>query len=144
MDRPLASNPERSASGTDTGERTGLNLKTALLGLGAIAVGYVIGRRLSSGSTDDLRERAGEALPGDGVEVPIGGTNEGTAVDPEEEIAGVDPTLEEVDERTGEDVEETPAEPGEMQVDEEAVDADVDEADREEDDEDRENEEREE
>ena len=134
--RFLSSNA-RSERGTDDGERRRLDLRTALLGLGALAAGYLVGRRLRSAdrpSAGDIRERAGAALPGDGVEVPIGNTGEeGTDAD----VAGTDPTLEEVDERTGgeagtdepaeaamegraeEDVEEEPAEPGEMHVDEE-------------------------
>lgn len=155
---------EPTAAGTTPG---GLDLRTAVLGVGALTAGYLVGRRLPSvvgASTGDLRERAGEALPGDGVDVPIGGTEEegegddegeeragtetGTTGEDDAEVAGTDPSLEEVDERTGqadgadsagadpvgagtvrveEDVDEEPAEPGEMQVDEDVVEEATDE-----------------
>ncbi len=120
-----------------------LDLRTAVLGVGALTAGYLVGSRLPTADrvpTGALRERAGEALPGDGVDVPIGGTDEdeGAAEDGEEtEMAGTAPSLEEVDERSGqprgadstaggttrveEDVGDEPAEPGEMQVDEAVV-----------------------
>lgn len=145
MSRFLSSNA-RSESGTDDEQRRTVNLRTTLLGLGALAAGYLVGRRLRSAdrpSTAGIRERAGEALPGDGVEVPIGGPgdDEGTDAD----VAGTDPTLEEVDERTEagaeadepaeeameeraeEDIQEEPAEPGEMHVDEEITEEVLDE-----------------
>ena len=126
-----------------------MNLRTAVLGLAAVAAGYVAGRRLlrlRGGSTDSIRERAGEALPGNGVDVPIGGTDEeeeaedeetggstdgGSGAD-DEPAPGADPSLEEIDERTEPDVSEEPAEPGEMQVDEDLVDEAVDEDETEE------------
>lgn len=125
-----------------------MNLRTAVLGVAALAAGYLVGRRvlrMRGASTDSLRERAGEALPGNGVEVPIGGTGEDeadeaevgageeTGADGDDEPApGADPSLEEIDERTASDVEEEPAEPGEMQVDEDVVDEAVDEDETEE------------
>ena len=161
MERFLSSNA-RSESGTvDERSRT-VDLRTALLGAGALAAGYLLGRSLRSAS---VRERAGAALPGNGVDVPIVGSGESDA-----EVAGTDPTLEEVDERTEggvegatggelagdleesdaedtdegvetvggdlesveeeraeEDIEEEPAEPGEMHVDEELAEEVLDE-----------------
>lgn len=112
----------------------GLNARTALLAVAALAVGFAIGRRLRrrGPSADELRERAGEAMPADGVEVPIGGseteeTDEAEGTEEAEESAPADPTLEEVDERTESDVEEEPAEPGEMYVDEELDEGEDDE-----------------
>lgn len=125
-----------------------LNLRSALFGVGALAGGYVVGRRLLGGGTPSaggLRERAGEALPGDGVDVPIvgkGGSGdddtsdeassaerEGETGGGDEPAPGADPSLEEIDERTGSDVKEEPAEPGEMQVDEDVLEEAVDDED---------------
>lgn len=151
--------------GTDDEQSRTVDLRTALLGAGALAAGYLLGRRLRSAtrrSTGQFRERAGAALPGDGVEVPIVGSNDADAG-----VAGADPALEEVDERTGrdvgelpereidkadagdaeegeldagmegleeraeDDIQEEPAEPGEMHVDEELADELLDEGDEE-------------
>lgn len=153
VSRLLPSTRTRREEATDAGTTVGqLDVRTAVLGVGALTAGYLVGRRLPSAagaSSGDLRERAGDALPGDGVDVPIGGTDAeggGAEADDETEVAGTDPSLEEVDERTGqpraeddagasttridEDVDEEPAEPGEMQVDEEVVEevADADAA----------------
>lgn len=140
--RLLPSTRPRREEATDDGTTLGeLDLRTAVLGIGALTAGYLVGRRLAStvrASTGGLRERAGEALPGNGVDVPIVGRDEGEAAEEDEaEVAGTDPSLEEVDERTGqpdgedrqtggttrveEDVGDEPAEPGEMQVDEDVV-----------------------
>lgn len=97
--------------------------RTALLGVGAFAAGYLVGRRLlgtGGPSTGGLLERVEEGLPGDGVDVSIGGTDVGA------EMAGADPTLEEVDERSEPDVKAEPAEPGETQIDEGWVEEDAD------------------
>ena len=102
------------------------------MGAGAVVAGYLLGRRLlgSGGpAPEDLRERAGEALPGDGVDVPIGDTSDDEGEEDEEVAPGADPSLEEIDERTGSDVKEEPAEPGEMQLDEDLVDEAVDDED---------------
>jgi hypothetical protein len=170
---PVASTVERflsaitpGESGTDDEQRRRVDLRTALLGAGALAAGYLLGRSLRSSnrpSTGALRERAGAALPGDGVEVPIVGSDEADAG-----AAGTDPTLEEVDERTGrdvgqvpereidkedtgasaeggidegveeeieeraeDDIQEEPAEPGEMHVDEDLAEEVLDEEDEE-------------
>ena len=150
--RLLPSTRPRREEATDDGTTLGeLDLRTAVLGVGALTAGYLVGRRLLSlarARTGGLRERAGDALPGNGVDVPIGGTDEdeGESGDEDEtEVAGTDPSLEEVDERTGqadeespsgegaarveEDIDDEPAEPGEMHVDEEVVEeaADADE-----------------
>lgn len=133
MVRLLPSNGRSSEEETDA-EATGrqLNLRTAVLGAGAVAAGYLLGRRiLGSGgpAPDDLRERAGEALPGNGVDVPIGDTTEDGVEADEDVAAGADPSLEEIDERTQSDVKEEPAEPGEMQIDEDLVDEAVEDED---------------
>lgn len=118
-----------------------IDLRTAVLGATALAAGYLVGSRLARGaSADALRERAGGALPGDGVDVPIVGDGEdedrgeGTAADEEagggsdgDAAPGADPSLEEMDERIMDDVEPEPAEPGEMHVDEDVVDEATDE-----------------
>jgi hypothetical protein len=124
------------------------DLRTAVLAVTAVAGGYLLGRRLfgaGGDSADSLRERAGDALPGNGVDVPIVGGGGETA-------PAADPSLEEVDERTMEDVEPEPAgsasgdveertvadaeaepaEAGEMQVDEEVVDEVLEEEETEE------------
>lgn len=135
MARLLPSDGSSSEEATDADATTSeLTLRTAVLGAGAVAAGFLLGRRLlGSGGPDpdDLRERAGEALPGDGVDVPIGdtGTDEESGDEDENEAgaAGADPSLEEVDERTQSDVKEEPAEPGEMQIDEDLVEETIDE-----------------
>ena len=124
--RLLPSNGRSSEEATDAEANTRqLNLRTAVLGAGAVVAGYLVGRRLlgSGGpAPDDIRERAGEALPGNGVDVPIGDTTEDGVEEDEDVAAGADPTLEEIDERTQSDVTEEPAEPGEVQIDEDLVD----------------------
>lgn len=130
MARLLPSDGSSSEEATDADEAASeLTLRTAVLGAGAVAAGFLLGRRLlGSGGpgAGGLRERAGEALPGDGVDVPIGDTS---TDDDETEAgaAGADPSLEEVDERTQSDVKEEPAEPGEMQIDEDLVEETIDE-----------------
>lgn len=144
MARLLPSTRRRREEATDDGTTLGeLDLRSAVLGVGALTAGYLVGRRLATVGgmpTAGLRGQAGEALPGNGVDVPIGGTDEEgdeSAGDEAAEVAGTDPSLEEVDERSGqprgddstvggttrveEDVGDEPAEPGEMQVDEEVV-----------------------
>lgn len=144
MDRLLPSTRTRREEPTDAETVLGeLDLRTAVLGVGALTAGYLVGRRLPSAGgvpTGSLRARTSEALPGNGVDVPIGGTDEeesGAEVGDETGTAGAAPSLEEVDERTGqprgdddagagttrvdEDVDQEPAEPGEMQVDEDVV-----------------------
>lgn len=132
---------EREAETDGEATTRGPTLRSAVLGIGALAGGYVVGRRLSDAAVGggSLRERAGDALPGDGVDVPIVGGGGETA-------PPADPSLEEVDERTRDTAEgepadlspeemderateavgEEPAEPGEMQVDEDLVDEAVD------------------
>lgn len=108
-----------------------IDLRTAVLGATALAAGYLVGSRLARGaSADALRERAGGALPGDGVDVPIVGDGEDEEAGGESDgdaAPGADPSLEEMDERIMDDVEPEPAEPGEMHVDEDVVDEATDE-----------------
>jgi len=115
----------QDAEGTGVETQRSVDLRTALLWVAALAAGYVAGRRLlgpstaasESGPSDgELREQADEALPGD--------DEDGAAGDGE--MAGADPTLEEINERTEAEVQSEPAEPGEMHVDEELVEEAVD------------------
>lgn len=126
MVRLLPSNGRSSEEATDADATASeLNLRTVVLGAGAVAAGFLLGRRLlgSDGpAPDGIRERAGEALPGEGVDVPIGDAGADGESDDEAGVAGADPSLEEVDERTQSDVKEEPADPGEMQIDEDLVD----------------------
>lgn len=63
---------------------------------GLLAVGYVVARRARSGdlgrSTDGLREKAGEALPGNGSKIPIGDTGEDTSDETDHRTLGIGAT----------------------------------------------------
>jgi hypothetical protein len=127
--------------------------RKVVLGSAAFVTGVLVGSTLARGaaSSGGLRRRAGAALPGDAVDVPIGGSDgegnghgggdadragdattegadesAGSALDDQAVTGSADPSLEEVDERTGPDVDEEPAEPGEMQVDDDVVEEAVD------------------
>lgn len=70
---------QQSTGSTSTGRRSsGGKLRKLLVWGGLLAVGYVVARRARSGdlpkSTDSIREKAGEALPGEGQTIPIGDT----------------------------------------------------------------------
>ena len=132
----------------DSTRRRGL--RKVALGLGVLALAYVVSRRAGSGETapDELRERASEALPtgeaessgepesgAEIVERMQGGEGDGAAgAEPiaeylsgggrSDERSGelTDERSEElIEERTEEDAHEDPAEPGEMHVDEDVV-----------------------
>ncbi|NHN47139.1 hypothetical protein G9464_05935 [Halostella sp. JP-L12] len=118
-------------------------LRKAALGLGVLALAYVASRRAGSGEVvpDELREKASDALPTDTgestgepesgaaiVERMHGGDGDGTAgAEPiANYLSGEGPSDEVIAGRAEEEVDEEPAEPGEMNVDEEVVDEIID------------------
>lgn len=123
------SQADRPNAGTDSGD--GL-LRTALLALAVGAVIYFLLRRRRSAEPnlpiDEVRETAEEVLEG-GREIPIGDPiredleAEDAVAEPDVNDADLDeqPSAEEVEERVEEDVQERPAEPGEMTIDEDVA-----------------------
>ncbi len=130
--------PERAA--VPDGGGSGGRLLRALAGLGVLVMGYVAARRLRSGSggaaANSLPESASDAGPvgvrpgegrqsfsgGEAVSVDVEGVGESAEAD--DELPGEDRTPAEMAELAEADAREEPAEPGEMEVDEELV-ADV-------------------
>ncbi|WP_225335115.1 hypothetical protein [Halomicrobium urmianum] len=118
------------ADGRRPTPETGMRRLLTLLGL--VGVAYAIARRLGVDavpSAGEVRRTAGDALPGDAHEITIREPGEadeegddGTETDAEAEAGEpteADLPAEAVEERTVEDPDAEPAEPGEMTVDEE-------------------------
>ena len=141
---PVTSGREPPADGsnpeTDSGGRT---LRTILLALAVGATLYLLFRRRRSDDSDlpvdEVRETA-ESVLENGREIPIGEpVREGLEAaedsdrvdvdeaDVDEPDLGEEPSAEDVKERVEEDVQERPAEPGEMTIDEDVADEVVDE-----------------
>ena len=129
------SNPEAGSGGRA--------LRTILLALAVGAILYLLFRRRRSDDpdlpVDEVRETAESVLEG-GREIPIGepvrenleadDVSAGVDVDEadvDELELGEEPSAEDVKERVEEDVQERPAEPGEMTIDEDVADEVVDE-----------------
>jgi hypothetical protein len=120
---------EESTAADASGRSSGLLRK--LLAAAAVAgLAYVVSRRLSAAdavpSVDEARARATEAVP-DRATAPAAG---GEAVDESDaaDLPGKERSDEEIAERAEQDIDEAPAEPGEMTVDEDVVEDIVDEA----------------
>ncbi|WP_226010988.1 hypothetical protein [Halomicrobium salinisoli] len=130
------------ADGRRPAPETGMRRLVALLGL--LGVAYAVARRFGVDavpSAGEVRQTAGDALPGDAHEITIrepgeadesagdeGGdeaaeSGESAAGDPSE----ADLSTEAVEERAADDPHDEPAEPGDMTVDEEIADDVLDE-----------------
>ncbi|WP_255191823.1 hypothetical protein [Natronobeatus ordinarius] len=144
----------QSTSGTEaSGDRSnpeaesgGRTLQTILLALAVGAILYFLLQRRRPDEpdlpVDEVRETAESVLEG-GREIPIGDpirerleADEGSAGDDVDEAdadetdesdLGAEPSAAEVEARVEEDVQERPAEPGEMTIDEDVADEVVDE-----------------
>lgn len=127
---------ERATSGGAGQQRSRRGVYMLLLGLGLLAGAYAFQRARSSDSTvsaDAVRERAGEALPVDESDLPVVGSTDATGPEEEsdvadEELPGEDRSPEELEERTEEDIQEEPAEPGEMNIGEDVAEEVVDDS----------------
>jgi polyhydroxyalkanoate synthase len=99
------------------------------LGLGLLGLVYAASRRAGSGeparSPGEVRETVGDAVPGAESEPAIEEPAEGGMA--EDTLPGEDRSTAEIAERAEENVEEEPAPPGEMAVDEDVVEEIVDE-----------------
>ena len=135
-----AASADRSNPEADSGGRT---LRTILLALAVGAILYFLLQRRRPDEpdlpVDEVRETAESVLEG-GREIPIGDpirerleaddVSAGVDVDEadvDEPELGEEPSAEDVKERVEEDVQERPAEPGEMTIDEDVADEVIDE-----------------
>ncbi|MFC6716458.1 hypothetical protein ACFQGT_19635 [Natrialbaceae archaeon GCM10025810] len=138
-DGRAGANPNQRGASGDTG---GGLLRTILVAGLVAAVAYVVSRRLRRRegvpNLESVRETAREHAPIDGQPIPIGepsGADEtsgdergadGGAAGPSGETLGDEPSDEEISELGEENVQDEPAEPGTMTVDEDVVDELVD------------------
>ena len=126
------------------GRGTGL-LRRLLVAAAVVGLAYAASRRLSTGETapsaDEVRGRASDAIPDRLTEAPAGmvpgdesagGADAAGGESPASPAAtgmpGEERSEEEIAERAEDSIQQEPAEPGEMNVDEEVVEDIVDEA----------------
>ncbi|WP_232702678.1 hypothetical protein [Halobacterium wangiae] len=140
MVRSLASIRKGAVGSADGGSSAGDDsssslLRTVLLGVGLAGVVYVVVRKLRAGGrsaddSDDWYQLSIQESVGEASDAESGGaddadvTTAGAGAD--DELPGEERTDEEIEERATADVQEEPAEPGEMNVDEDVVDELVD------------------
>lgn len=115
---------ERRQRDRSRGEQSagGSRLRPVLVAATLLALSYLVWRRMRSGERGD--EATADAIDrGEGQTVPIDEPTDDAAASEEadETASAVDPSLEEVDYRVDEDVEETPVGPGEMTVSEDVA-----------------------
>lgn len=129
LGRESADRPADQAPDDDAPPGLRSALRKALLGLGVLVLAYLVARKLGSGGETPAANPGRESGPagrsGGGRETATGSP---AGSEPGEELPGVDRSTGEIAERAESDVQETPAEPGEMTVDEEVAEEVIDEA----------------
>ncbi|WP_247004987.1 hypothetical protein [Halosolutus gelatinilyticus] len=137
---PSESRLSDGVRGEPAGTSTERYARDAILAIGVAAVAYAIVRRFASESDDEAsqtRDRAADAQSA-GERIPIGDSGETAAETTDEPVADEETAAEltdeerspeELEELAASDVQDEPAEPGEMAIDEELADELVDQGD---------------
>lgn len=121
------------ADSADGGGSLAGAVRKAVLILGVFGLAWAVARRVRSSDRSRVSRDAGARPDRDPADVPIDDAAEtaasgaGESARPDEDLPGTDRSTEEIEQRAEAHVEETPAEPGEMEVDEDLVEDVVDE-----------------